>query len=98
MKLDGSLRTGDVPDGAGQVVIGRREDGALVPLGVVTGLENPHGATIIAIVQDHGTAHEEPDLLERQLTSFDGACDPECEDAQIAVWGELPIVRTPDRS
>jgi hypothetical protein len=85
LKLDGSLGTGEAPDGPNQVVIGRGEDGALVPLGVVTGLEDPHHAVIIAVLQDHGAAHEDPELRERQLTSFQGACNPECEDAQVAV-------------
>jgi hypothetical protein len=67
------------------VAIGRGEDGALVPLGVVTGLEDPHGAVIIAIVQDHGAAQADPELLERQLTTFQGAATPECEDVQVAV-------------
>ena len=49
LKLDGFLGRGEVPDGPGQVVIGRGEDGALVPLGVVTGLEDLHGAVIIAM-------------------------------------------------
>lgn len=31
LKLDGALRVGEVPDGPGQLVIGRAEDGALVP-------------------------------------------------------------------
>jgi hypothetical protein len=84
LKLDGALGTGEVPDGPNQVAIGRAEDGALVPLGVVTGLEDPHGAAIIVVLQDHGAAHEDPDALERQLTSFQGACNPECEDVQIA--------------
>ena len=30
-------------------------------------------------------AHADPELLERQLTSFQGACNPQCEDVQIAV-------------
>jgi hypothetical protein len=63
---------------------GGAEDGALVPLGVVTRLEDPHGAVIIAVLQDHGAAHDEPELLERQLTSFQGACNPGCEDVQTA--------------
>src|ERR671919_1034616 len=46
LKLDGFLGRGEVPDGPGQVVIGRGEDGALVPLGVVTGLGDLHGAVI----------------------------------------------------
>ena len=41
LKLEGALGTGEVPDGPRQVVIGRGEDGALVPLGVATGLEDP---------------------------------------------------------
>jgi hypothetical protein len=53
-------------------VIGRAEVGALVPLGVVAVLEAPHGAVIVAVLQDHGAAHDEPELLERQLTSFQG--------------------------
>jgi hypothetical protein len=84
LKLDGALGAGELPHGPRQVVIGRAEDGALVPLGVVTGLEDPHGAVIIAVLQDHGAAHDEPELLERQLTSFQGACNPGCEDVQAA--------------
>jgi hypothetical protein len=52
---------------------------------VVTGLEGPHGALITVIVQDHRAAHADPELLERQLTAFQGACNPECEDVRIAV-------------
>jgi hypothetical protein len=84
LKLDGALGAGELPHGPRQVVIGRAEDGALIPLGVVTGLEDPHGAVIIAVLQDHGAAHDEPELLERQLTSFQGACNPGCEDVQAA--------------
>jgi hypothetical protein len=76
---------GEVPDGQGQVAIGRGEDGALVPLGVVTGLEDSHRAVIVVVLQDHGTAHDDPELLNRQLTSFEGACNPTCEDVQFAV-------------
>ena len=85
LKLEGALGTGEVPDGPRQVVIGRGEDGALAPLGVTTGLEDPHDAVIIVVLQDHGAAHDDPQLLEQQLTSFQGACNPACEDAQIAV-------------
>ena len=84
LKLDGALGAGELPHGPRQVVIGRAEDGALIPLGVVTGLEDPHGAVIIAVLQDHGAAHDEPELLDRQLTSFQGACNPGCEDVQAA--------------
>lgn len=85
LKLKGKLRVGQAPDGQNQVVIGRAEDGALVPLGAVTGLEDPHGAVILAVLQDHGLPHEDPELREAQLTSFEGACNPECEDVQFAV-------------
>jgi hypothetical protein len=84
LKLDGALGAGELPHGPRQVVIGCAEDGALAPLGVVTGLEDPHGAVIIAVLQDHGAAHDEPELLERQRTSFQGACNPGCEDVQAA--------------
>ncbi|HEX2233304.1 MAG TPA: hypothetical protein VHG69_08065 [Thermoleophilaceae bacterium] len=85
LKLDGALGTGEVPDGPKQVVIGRGADGALVPLGVITGLEDPDRAAIIVVLQDHGAAHDDPELLEGQLTSFQGACNPACEDTQFAV-------------
>lgn len=85
LQLDGGLAVGVVPEGAGQVVIGRGEDDALIGLGVVTGLEDPHGAEIHLIIQDHGTAHDDPDRLTTQLTSFEGACNPACEDRQLAV-------------
>jgi len=85
LKLKGALAVGEVPDGQGQVAIGRGEDGALVPLGVVTGLEDSHRAVIVVVLQDHGTAHDDPELLNRQLTSFEGACNPTCEDVQFAV-------------
>jgi hypothetical protein len=85
LKLNGALGAGEVPDGPNQVAIGRSEDGALVPLGVVTGLEDPRGAVIIAVLQDHGAAHDDPESLKRQLTSFQGACNPACEDTQFAV-------------
>jgi hypothetical protein len=71
---------GEFPHGPRQAVIGRGEDGALVPLGVVSGLVDPDGAVIIAVLQDHGAAHDDPELLERQLTPFQGACNPGCED------------------
>jgi hypothetical protein len=40
---------------------------------------------IIVVLQAHGAAHDDPELLEQQLTSFQGACNSACEDAQIAV-------------
>lgn len=85
LKLDGGLEVGEVPAGPKQVVIGRGEDGALVPLGVVTGLEDARRAVIIVVVQDHGPAHRDAGLLQEQLTSFEGACNPRCADVQFAV-------------
>jgi hypothetical protein len=84
LKLDGALGAGELPHRLRQVVIGRAENGALVPLSVVTGLEDPHLAVIIAVLQDHGAAHDEPEPLERQLTSLQGACNTGCEDVQTA--------------
>jgi hypothetical protein len=85
VQLDGGLAEGEIPDGPNRVVIGRGEDGALVPLGVVTGLEDSAAAEIHIVLQDHGTAHEDQELLEAQLTQFAGACNPDCIDAQFAV-------------
>ena len=60
LKLDGALGAGELPHGPRQVVIGRAEVGTLVPLGVVTVLEDLHGAVIIAVLPDHGAAHDCP--------------------------------------
>ena len=76
---------GAAPGGAAQVVVGRPEDGALAPVGPVTGLEDPHGAVVVTVLQDHGTAHADPELLEQQLTSFESACNPACAEVQLAV-------------
>lgn len=84
LALDGGLAEGAVPTGTNQVVIGRAEDGALVP-GPVTGLEDATGAELHIVLQDHGTAHEDPDLLASQLSGFKTACNPECTDIQFAV-------------
>lgn len=82
--LDGGLAVGEVPSGPGQVLIGTAEDGALVPVGVVTGLEHS-SAEIHLVIQDHGEAHSDADLLTQQTTSFQGACNPDCADVQFSV-------------
>jgi hypothetical protein len=41
LKLDGALGAGELPHRLREVVIGRAENGALAPLSVVTGLEDP---------------------------------------------------------
>ena len=60
LKLDGAPGAGELPHGPRQTVIGSGEDGALVPLGVVSGLVDAHVAVIIAVLQDHGAAHDDP--------------------------------------
>jgi hypothetical protein len=82
--LNGGLAEGEVPTGSVPVVIGHPDDGALVP-GPVTGLEDAENAEIHIVLQDHGTAQTDPDLLEQQLTGFQTACNPDCEDVQFAV-------------
>ena len=85
LSLGGGLAEGEVPDGPNQVVIGRGDDGALVPLSPVTGLEDALGAEVHIVVQDHGPAHEDQTLRDMQLTQFMGACNPDCVDIQFAV-------------
>lgn len=82
--LDGGLAEGEVPTGSVPVVIGHPDDGALVP-GPVTGLEDAQTAEIHIVLQDHGTAHTDSDLLEEQLSGFQTACNPKCVDVQFAV-------------
>lgn len=82
--LDGGLAEGEVPTGSFPVVIGDPDDGAPVP-SPVTGLEDAMKAEIHIVLQDHGTAHEDPELLESQLTGFNTECNPDCVDVQFAV-------------
>jgi hypothetical protein len=82
--LDGGLAEGEIPTGSVPVVIGDPDDGALVP-GPVTGLEDAQTAEVHIVLQDHGQAHDDPVLLEQQLTGFQTACNPECVDVQFAV-------------
>lgn len=70
---------------AGQLVIGRDADGAIFGVSDVTGLVDAQAAEIHLVVQDHGVAHEEPSLLEQQITQFHGACNPNCSDIQFSV-------------
>lgn len=97
--LDGGLAEGEVPSGPAQVVIGLDADGALarqeVTGAVTTGLEDAQATEIHIVLQDHGPAHEDPELLESQLTGFRTACNPtpasddppegSCDDVQFAV-------------
>lgn len=84
ISLDGGLAVGEVPGGPGQVLIGTTEDNAIFDLGVTTGLETPD-AEIHLVIQDHGAAHADPELLEQQTSSFMGACNPDCFDVQFSV-------------
>lgn len=85
LNLEGGLAEGEVPDGENQVLIGRGEDNAVVPLGVVSWLEDASAAEVHIVLETHGPAHEDPDLLQEQITSFQGACNPDCADTQFAV-------------
>jgi len=87
LALDGGLAEGEVPSGAGQVVIGT--EGALVPLSPVTGLEDAQAAEVHIVLQDHGLAHDDPDVLASQLSSFNGGCNPTCGDIQFSV--HMPV-------
>lgn len=82
--LDGGLAEGEVPTGSFPVVIGDPDDGAPVP-SPVTGVEDAMTAEIHIVLQDHGLAQEDPELLEVQLTGFNTACNPDCVDVQFAV-------------
>lgn len=81
--LDGGLAEGEVPSGTNQVVIGT--DGALVDLSPVSGLQDAKTAEVHVVLQDHGLAHDEPDLLAAQLSGFNGGCNPACVDVQFAI-------------
>ena len=85
VKLDGGLRVGEVPAGAGQIVVGHPDDGPVFGTGPVTGLEDAQSAEIHPVLQHHGQAHDDPELLEQQLTMFFGACNPDCGDVQFSV-------------
>lgn len=84
LALNGGLAEGQIPSGENQVVIGHPDDGALVP-GPVTGLEDAQLAEIHTVLQDHGTAHDDPELRASQLSGFNTACNPECVDVQFAI-------------
>lgn len=85
VKLDGALGVGEVLTGQNQIAIGRNEDGALFPVGVTSVLEDAWAAEIHIVIQTHGQAHSNPSLRNQQLTSFRGACNPQCTDLQFAV-------------
>ncbi|MDQ3954974.1 MAG: hypothetical protein M3285_05430, partial [Actinomycetota bacterium] len=71
--------------GAGQLVIGRETDDAMFGVSDVSGLVDAQAAEIHLVVQDHGVAHEDPALLEQQITQFQAACNPTCADIQFSV-------------
>lgn len=83
LALDGGLAQGEVPTGTNQVVIGT--EGSLVELSPVSGLEDAHTAEVHIVLQDHGLANDDPDLLAAQLSSFNGGCNPACVEVQFAI-------------
>jgi hypothetical protein len=54
-------------------------------VGDVSGLVDAEGAEIHFVLQDHGPANEDEEILEQQLTQFMGACNTVCIDIQFSV-------------
>lgn len=54
-------------------------------MGDVSGLVDAEGAEIHFVLQDHGPANEDEEILEQQLTQFMGACNTVCIDIQFSV-------------
>lgn len=77
-----AARVSVVHGGDGEVV--NPDDGALVP-GPATGLEDARTAEVHIVLQDHGQAHDDPELLEDELSGFNTACNPGCVDFQYAI-------------
>ena len=51
------------------------------------GLTNAQGAEVHAVVRTHGEASDDPDILNEQLTTFNGGCPPNtCVDIQVGVF------------
>jgi hypothetical protein len=46
-------------------------------------LEDARNATVVLVVRDHGLA--EPDMLVKQIHTFDDFCNPTCTDLQTSV-------------
>jgi hypothetical protein len=64
-----NLEEGNPP---GQVVIG-------------DGLTNVTGAEIHNVLQNHGEASSDPDILYQQLNMLEGGCNPTCVDEQFTI-------------
>lgn len=84
LTLSGGLAEGEVPDGPAQVVIGNADDDP-IQAGPVTGIEDARAAEVHVVLQSHGAAHEDPDLLAEQLSGFRTNCNPDCVDIQAAI-------------
>lgn len=82
-KLDATLREGEPPVGPGRVLLGTQQGGAIVPIGVVDGLVNATQAQFLLLILDHGPAHADAELLEQQLSMFNGACNPQPADFTV---------------
>ncbi|MEM9007060.1 MAG: PEP-CTERM sorting domain-containing protein [Cyanobacteria bacterium P01_F01_bin.86] len=59
--FEASVGLGELPDKYDQVLFG-------------DGLQDPFGTEVHTIVRWHGPASDNPDLLEQQLTTFNGGC------------------------
>lgn len=83
LEIDWTQREGEPPTQPGQVLLGTREAGAVVPISPVDGLTDAEAAQFLLILLDHGPAHEDADLREQQLARFIGACNPEPADPTV---------------
>lgn len=76
-KLDTSLTEGELPTGERQILLAAHENAIFTIPGAGKGLRDAEDAEIHLVLLDHGPAHEDPELLEQQLTEFLGACNPD---------------------
>lgn len=76
LKLDIGLAEGELPTGHRRVLLAADESAIFTIPGAGTGLMDAQSAEIHLVLLDHGPAHEDPELLEEQLTEFLGACNP----------------------
>jgi hypothetical protein len=64
--------------------------GEVRPVGTMEGLTSLL-AEVHAVVRTHGPASEDPDILEAQVTTFEGGCDIfSCYDPQLAILAPIP--------
>ncbi len=92
--------SGAVSDSYGQVGMSGEVDYGELPEGFdqvpFPGLDHPirRNAEIHLVLRTHGPASFDPDMLEAQLTEFNGGCPPnECADVQASIH-RSPLLRT----